>query len=84
MSGFEVTGDPPLKPISQYKIIGTSFPIPGIPDKVTGKTQWSCDVSFARMLHARMVRQATLGSTLISVGGLDKKRFPAAEIVQEG
>ena len=50
--------------------------MPGIPDKVTGKTQWSCDVTLPGMLHARMVRPATLGSTLISVGELDKKRFP--------
>ncbi len=38
--------------------------MPGIPDKVTGKTQWSCDVTLPGMLHARMVRPATLGSTL--------------------
>lgn len=83
MSGFEVTGDPPLKPISQYKVIGTSFPIPGTPDKVTGKTQWSCDVTLPGLLHARMVRPATLGSTLISVGELDRKRFPTTEIVRK-
>jgi nicotinate dehydrogenase subunit B len=83
MSGLEVTGDPPMKPVSQYKIIGTSFPIPGIPDKVTGKTQWSCDVTLPGMLHARMVRPATLGSTLISIGELDKTRFPTAQVVSK-
>ncbi len=36
------------------------------------------------MLHARMVRPATLGSTLISVGAIDKKRFPTAEVVKKG
>ncbi len=83
MDGFSVTGDPPMKPISQYKIIGTSFPIPGTPDKVTGKTQWSCDVTLPGMLHARTVRPATLGSTLISVGELDKTRFPTAQVVSK-
>ncbi len=57
---------------------------PGIPDKVTGKTQWSCDVTLPRMLHARMIRPGTLGSTLISIGALDKKQFPTAEIVKKG
>jgi CO/xanthine dehydrogenase Mo-binding subunit len=33
------------------------------------------------MLHARMVRPATLGSTLISVGTLDKTLFPTSQIV---
>jgi len=46
--------------------------MPGIPDKITGKTQWSCDVTLPGMLHARMIRPATLGSTLISVGAIDK------------
>src|ERR1700687_2169725 len=69
-----------MKPVSQFKVIGTSFPVPGIPNKVTGKTQWSCDVTLPGMLHARMIRPATLGSTLISVGAVDKKQFPTAEI----
>ena len=31
-----------------------------------------------------MIRPATLGSTLISVGAVDKKQFPTAEIVKKG
>lgn len=83
MDGLVVTGDPPLKPVSQFQFIGKSYPIPGIPGKVTGKTRWSGDVTLPGMLHARMVRPATLGSTLVSVGELDKKRFPTAEVVRK-
>jgi nicotinate dehydrogenase subunit B len=84
MDGLVVAGDPPLKPVGQYKVVGTSFPMPVIPDKVTGKTQWSCDVVLPGMLHARMVRPATLGSTLVSAGAVDKKLFPNAEVVTKG
>jgi nicotinate dehydrogenase subunit B len=84
LDGFSVTGDPPMKPVTQYQVIGTSYPLPGIPDKVTGKTQWTCDVVLPRMLHARMVRPATLGSTLISAGAIDKKQFPTAQVVSNG
>jgi CO/xanthine dehydrogenase Mo-binding subunit len=84
LGGFVVTGSPPMKPVSQYEVIGTSYPVPGIPDKVTGRTRWSCDITLQGMLHARMVRPATLGSTLIRVGELDRKRFPTAEIVKKG
>jgi nicotinate dehydrogenase subunit B len=84
LDGFSVTGDPPLKPVRQFKVIGTSDPMPGIPDKITGKTQWSCDVTLPGMLHARMVRSATLGSTLVSVGEVDKKQFPTPEVVRKG
>src|ERR1700731_3070028 len=83
LDGFAVTGDPPMKPVAQYKVIGTSYPMPGIPDKVTGKTQWTCDVVLPGMLHARMVRPATLGAILISVGAIDKKQFPTAQVVSK-
>ena len=81
LDGLEVLGDPPMKPMSQYKVVGKSHPMPGTPDKVTGKTQWSCDVMLPGMLHARMVRPATLGSSLISVGAIDKTKFPTAQVV---
>ena len=81
LDGLTVLGDPPTKPVSQYKVVGKSHPMPGIPAKVTGKTQWSCDVTLPGMLHARMVRPATLGSTLITVGALDKTRFPNAQVI---
>src|SRR5712664_4255998 len=84
LDGLTVTGEPPLAPLNQCKVVGTSYPMPGIPDKVTGKTQWSCDVTLPGMLHARMVRPATLGSTLISVGALDKKQYPTAQVVTKG
>jgi CO/xanthine dehydrogenase Mo-binding subunit len=84
MDGFVVAGDPPLKPVSQYKVVGTSHPVPGIPGKITGRTQWSCDVSLPGMLHARMVRPATLGSSLIAVGPLDRHRFPTAQVLTKG
>ncbi len=84
LDGLVVTGHPPVKPMSQYKVVGTSYPMPGTPGKITGQTQWSCDVRLPGMLHARMVRPATLGSTLIAIGVLDKMRFPTAEVVRKG
>jgi len=84
LDGLKVTGEPPMRPLNQCKVLGTSFPVPSIPDKVTGKTQWSCDVTLPGMLHARMIRPGTLGSTPISVGEVDKKQFPTAQIVKKG
>lgn len=81
LDGLTVSGDPPLKPVKEFKVLGTSFPVPGIPDKVTGKTRWSCDVRLPGMLHARMVRPATLGSRLISAGKVDPTLFPTAAVV---
>ena len=84
LDGITVAGNPPLKPLKEFKVLGTSFPVPGIPDKVTGKTRWSCDVRLPGMLHARMVRPATLGSKLIAAGKIDKASFPTTEVVVQG
>ena len=81
LMGIVVTGNPPMKPIEQYKVIGDSHPRPSITDIVTGKAVYSGDVKVPGMLHARMVRPASLGSTLVSAGKLDKAKFPTAEVV---
>jgi len=83
LDGLTVTGEPPMKSPKNFKVIGKSFPAGHIPDKVTAKTKWSCDVMLPGMLHARMVRPATLGSTLVSAGTLDKKQFPNANILRK-
>jgi nicotinate dehydrogenase subunit B len=84
LDGLTVTGAPPMKAPSQFKVMGTSYPVPSIPDKVTGKMLWSCDVRLPGMLHARMVRPASPGSRLLSAGEIDKKQFPTAEVVKKG
>ena len=82
--GITVGGDPPTKPIADYSVVGASFARPGIRDIVLGKPVYDGDVVVPGMLHARMVRPATLGSTLVTVGALDKGRFPTAAVVKKG
>ena len=84
LDGLTVTGNPPMRAVSEFKVIGKSFPAGHIPDKVSGKTQWTCDLAFPGMLHARMVRPATLGSTLVSAGAIDKTKFPTTQVIQKG
>jgi nicotinate dehydrogenase subunit B len=84
MSGLTVEGNPPLKPVSQYTIIGKSFPNSVTVSKVSAKETWVTDVRLPGMLHARVVHPKTLGSKLISVGPLDKARFPNTQVVVKG
>lgn len=84
MGGLRVAGNPPLKPVSEYTVIGNSFPNSSIPPKVTAKETWVTDVRLPGMLHARMVHPRTLGSKLVSVGPLDKTRFPNTQVVVKG
>jgi CO/xanthine dehydrogenase Mo-binding subunit len=82
--GLTVTGSPPMKPVSQYTIIGKSYKNSVTASKVRAKEQWAADVRLPGMLHARMVHPKALGSTLVSVGNLDKTRFPNAQLVVKG
>ncbi len=84
LMGLTVTGNPPMKPVSQYTIIGKSFKNSVIISKVTAKEQWITDVRLPGMLHGRMVHPKTLGSKLVSVGQIDKTRFPNAQVVVKG
>lgn len=82
--GINVTGTPPMKKIEDYKVVGQSMERPLIRDIVMGKPVFSGDIELPGMLHARMVRPATVGSTLISAGTLDRQKFPNAEVVTKG
>jgi len=82
--GLAVDGNPPMKPVASYKIIGESFKNSAVASKVTAKELWVTNVKLPGMLHARMVHPATLGSTLVSVGQLDKAKFPNTQVIVKG
>ncbi len=82
--GLSVDGNPPMKPVSEYTVIGKPFRNSVTASKVAAKEQWATDVRLPDMLHARMVHPKTLGSTLISAGTVDKSKFPNAQVVVKG
>ena len=84
MYGLTVTGNPPVKPTSEYTVIGRSYASTVTPSKVAAKEVWVTDVRLPNMLHGRVIHPKTLGSTLISVGTLDKASFPNTQVVVKG
>lgn len=66
---FSLAIDPnaPVKPYSQYTVLGTSVPRVDIPTKVTGQFQYVHHVRVAGMLHGRMVRPPMVGASVASV-----------------
>src|ERR1700690_565130 len=74
MRRLTIEGNPPMKPVSQYTIIGKSFRNTVTASKVAARETWATDVRLPGMLHARMVHPKTLGSKLVSAGELDKTR----------
>jgi nicotinate dehydrogenase subunit B len=82
--GLTVEGNPPMKPVSEYTVIGKSFKNSVIPSKVTAKETWATDVRLPGMLHARVVHPKTLGSTLVSAGEVDKTKYPNSQVIVKG
>ncbi len=83
-AGLQVTGNPPLKPTSEYTIVGQSFKNSSIRPKISGETTWVGDVKLPGMLHARPIHPSTLGSTLVAAGKVDTKQFPTSQVVVIG
>src|SRR5579872_2067413 len=81
LMGLSVDGNPPMKPVNQYTVIGKPFRNSVTASKVAAKETWATDVRLPDMLHARMVHPKSLGSTLVSVGALDKTKFPNAQVI---
>jgi CO/xanthine dehydrogenase Mo-binding subunit len=79
--GLMVEGNPPMKAVSDYTVIGKSFPSSAIRDKVKAKANWATSVRLPGMLHGRVVHPKTLGSTLISAGKVDKTKYPNAQVI---
>ena len=82
--GLTVDGNPPMKPVSEYTVVGKSFRNSVTASKVAAKEPWATDMRLPDMLHARMVHPKSLGSTLVSVGTLDKAKFPNAQVIVKG
>jgi CO/xanthine dehydrogenase Mo-binding subunit len=87
----------PLKPVAQYKVVGTRVPRFDIPDKVSGKFTYIQNVNVPGMWHGRPVRprgQANLlakspeggpaSYTLLSVDENSIKNIPGAQVVRKG
>ena len=82
--GLTIEGNPPMKPVSEYTVIGKSFKNSIISSKVAAKETWATDVRLPGMLHGRVVHPKTLGSTLVSAGQLDKTKFPNSQVIVKG
>jgi CO/xanthine dehydrogenase Mo-binding subunit len=82
--GLTIEGHPPMKPVSEYTIIGKSYKNSIIDKKVAARQTWATDVRLPGMLHARIVHPKTLGSTLVSAATPDAKKFPTAKVIVKG
>jgi CO/xanthine dehydrogenase Mo-binding subunit len=86
---IKVTGKAPLKPRSEYKVVGTRVPRLDIPAKMNGSYEYIQHVRLPGMLHARVVRprgQGALGAgaKIASVDESSIAGIPGARVVRKG
>jgi CO/xanthine dehydrogenase Mo-binding subunit len=81
-------GDGITKPVSQYAVVGRSFPRIDIPAKVNGTYTYVQNVHVPGMLHGRRVRPRGAGANTalndrpISVDASSISHIPGAQVVQ--
>ncbi|MGA2335506.1 MAG: molybdopterin cofactor-binding domain-containing protein [Terriglobales bacterium] len=75
----------PLKDPASYKIVGQPVPRFDIPGKMTGQFTYMQDFKVPGMLHGRVVRPASIGSTLLGVDESSVKDVPGlVKVVRQG
>jgi isoquinoline 1-oxidoreductase len=75
---------PPLKPSSEYGIMGKSFPRRDAVEKVTGAAKFSGDIRLPGMLYAKILRPPAHGAKLIKANTAPAKNIDGLQIVKEG
>ena len=83
------TGTAPLKPVADYKLVGSSPTRNDIPDKVSGKYVYLQHLRLPGMLHGRIVRPRGQGAygAGAKVASLDESsiaHIPGARVVRKG
>jgi len=81
---FDLKLDPkaPLKDPATYALVGKPLPRPDVPAKCTGKHVYMHDFTVPNMLHARVIRPAAVGATLVSVDDSSIRDFAGAKTVR--
>jgi len=72
----------PLRDPDTYTIVGTSYPRPDLPAKLTARHPYVQDHRVEGMWHARIIRPPTISANLLDVDGSSLAGIPQAQIVR--
>jgi CO/xanthine dehydrogenase Mo-binding subunit len=83
-ASFELPVDKaaPLRNPDSYTIVGTSYPRPDLPAKLTGRHAFVQDHRVEGMLHARVIRPPAVGARLLDVDTSSLGSIPGAQVVR--
>ena len=73
------------KPISAYRVVGTSFARLDLPDKLTGRPRYVHDMAPDGMVYGRVVRPPSRGATLREIASAPTEKLPGViAVVRDG
>jgi nicotinate dehydrogenase subunit B len=83
------TGTAPVKPVAEYKVVGTRVRRNDTPDKVSGKYVYMQHVRVPGMLHGRVVRPRGqsaygVGAKVVSIDENSLRNIPGARVLRRG
>jgi CO/xanthine dehydrogenase Mo-binding subunit len=83
---FAIRVDPkaPLRAPASYMLVGKPLPRPDMPAKCSGRHVYVHDFTLPGMLHARVIRPAAVGATLLSVDEAGVRAIPDVRVVRVG
>jgi CO/xanthine dehydrogenase Mo-binding subunit len=74
----------PLRAPASYTSVGKALPRPDVPGKCSGRHVYVHDFTLPGMLHARVIRPAAVGATLVSVDEASLRAIPDVRVVRVG
>ena len=77
-------GQAALDKVSEYTIIGKSYPRRDAIEKVTGNAKYAGDIVPPGALHARIVRAGAHGATITAIDTSAAEKVPGVRIVKDG
>ncbi len=80
-AALPIPKDPPLKPASDFKIVGKPVRRLDTPAKVTGKAGFGLDVELPGMLIASLAQCPVIGGKVVSVDDAKAKSMPGVKAV---
>jgi len=77
-------GEPNLKPVSEFTVIGQEVLRRDARAKVTGQAQYTGDIRVEGMIYARVLRPAAHGASLRSLDSSGVERIKGAQVIRDG
>jgi nicotinate dehydrogenase subunit B len=74
----------PVKPVSEYTVVGRSVARKDALEKVTGRATYAADIGLPGTLHARIVRPPAHGAALTEVDTSGAEKIAGARVVRDG